>query len=93
LQLALGDSIVSILAPKDVHMRSTPHLPLATYETEPENIIKKGKDSQEGFSIVVSGTSSHLPDSTFNTPGAISNNPPLPSAEISRNLEIEFFFV
>jgi hypothetical protein len=72
-------------------MRSTPHLPLETPEADPENIIKKGKSSQEGFSAVVPGTSGHFHDSTFNTPVAISNSPLLPSVEVSRNLDFENF--
>jgi hypothetical protein len=91
LQLAPGDSIVSVVAPKGRHTRSTPQLPLATPEADPEKIIKKGKSSQESFSVVVSGTSGQLPDSILNTPVAISSIPPLPSAEVSRNLDFESF--
>jgi hypothetical protein len=72
-------------------MRSTPHLPLATPETDPEKIIKKGKSSQEGFSAAALGTSSHLPDSTFKTPAVVSNSPFLPTVEVSRNLDFENF--
>jgi hypothetical protein len=91
LQLAPGDSTVSVVAPKGRHTRSTPHLPLETPEADPENIIKKGKASQEGFSATVPGTSGHLHDSTFKTPVAISNSPLLPSVEVSRSLDFENF--
>jgi hypothetical protein len=72
-------------------MRSTPHLPLETPEANRKNIIKKGKVSQEGFSATVPCTSGHLHDSSFKTPVAISNPPLLPSAEVSRSLDIEIF--
>jgi hypothetical protein len=72
-------------------MRSNPHLPLGTPEANPKNIIKKGKSSQEGFSAVALGSSSHILDSTFNTPITISSSPLLPSAEISRILDFENF--
>lgn len=91
LQFAPGDSTVSVVAPKGRHTRSNPHLPLVTLEVEPENIIKKGKDSQELFSAIVPGTSVHFPYSTFKTLVAISSTPLLPSVEISRNLDLEDF--
>jgi hypothetical protein len=52
LQLAPGDSTVSVVAPKGRHTRSTPQLPLATPEADPERIIKKGNLSQEGFLLL-----------------------------------------
>jgi hypothetical protein len=79
------------VAPKGRHTRSTPQLPLASPEADPEKIIKKGKASQESFSAVVSGTSGQLPDSILKTPVVISSNPPLPSAEVSKNLDFENF--
>jgi hypothetical protein len=79
------------VAPKGRHTRSTPHLPLATPEADPEKIIKKGKSSQEGFSAVVPGTTGHFPDSTFKTPVTVSSTPLLSSVEISRNLNLEDF--
>jgi hypothetical protein len=91
LQLAPGDSIVSVVAPKGRHTRSTPHLPLETPEADPEKIIKKGKASQEGYSTILPGTPGLLHDSTFKTPVAISNSPLLPSAEVSKSLDFENF--
>jgi hypothetical protein len=72
-------------------MRSTPHIPLATHEVDLENIIKKGKYSQEGFLAVVPGTTIYFPDSTFKTPVVVSSAPLLSSVEISRNLNLEYF--
>jgi len=74
-------------------MRSTPHLPLATRDVDPKNIIKKGKDSQEGFLAVVPGTSGHFLDSTFKTPIAIYNSPLLPYVEIYINLDLKDFTI
>jgi hypothetical protein len=91
LQLAPGDSIVSAVVPKGRHTRSTPQIPLVTPEDDTERIIKKGKDSQEIFPFVLSGTSGHFPNSFINTPVVISSIPPLPSAEISKNLDFENF--
>jgi hypothetical protein len=85
LQLAPGDSILSFVAPKSKHTRSTPQIPLATPETDPNKLIKKGKASQEIFSIDVPGTF----DSTFKTLVAISNPPIFPSTEVSISLDFE----
>jgi hypothetical protein len=60
-------------------------------EAGPENIIKRGKASQESFSIVVTGTSGQFLDSSLNTPVVISINLPLPSTEVSKNLDFENF--
>jgi hypothetical protein len=90
-QLAPGDSTVSVVAPKGRHTRSTPHLPLETPEADPENIIKKGKTSQEGFSAVVPGDSGNLHDSSFKTPVVVSNSPFIPSVGVSRSLDFEIF--
>jgi hypothetical protein len=79
------------VALKGRHTRYTPHLPLATPEADLENIIKKGKSSQEIFSVVVPGTTGNFPDSTFKTPVTVSSTPLLSSIEISRNLNLEYF--
>jgi hypothetical protein len=91
LQLAPGDSIVSVVAPKSRHTRSTPQLPLATPEADPENIIRKGKTPQEGISTVVSGDSDNLHDSFFKTPVVASNSPIIPSVGVSRSLNFGSF--
>jgi hypothetical protein len=66
---------------------------LATPEADPKKIIKKGKTCQESFSVVLSGTSRQFLDSTLNTPVVISSIPPLPSTEVSNNLDFENFLV
>jgi hypothetical protein len=50
LQLAPGDSIVSVVASKRRHARYTPQVPLAMPEVDLEKIVKKGNLSREGFS-------------------------------------------
>jgi len=72
-------------------MSSTPQLPLATPEDDPEKIIKKGKYSQESFYTVVSSTFGQLPDPLLNTPIVISSIPLLPSSKVSKNLDFENF--
>jgi hypothetical protein len=60
-------------------------------EANPENIIKKGKDSQESFSVSSTSASGQFHDSTLNTPVFISSNPSLPSTEVSKNLDFQKF--
>jgi hypothetical protein len=91
LQLALGNSTISVVAPKDRHTRSTPQLPLETLEANPEKFIKKGKTSQEGISTAVPGDSSNSHDSSFKTPVVVSNSPFIPSIGVSRLLDFESF--
>jgi hypothetical protein len=85
--LHLDDSIVSVVAPKGRHTRSTPHLPLAAPEADPENIIKKGKASQGASSSIFSGTAGNLPDSIFQTPVVVSRISKLPTVEASEDLK------
>jgi hypothetical protein len=70
---------------KGRHTRSTPHLPLETPEFDLDNIIKKGKTSQEGLSAVVRGDSGNLHDPSFKTLVDLSNYPFLPSTGVSRS--------
>jgi hypothetical protein len=77
------------VSPKVIHMKSTPQLSLASPKADPKKIIKKGKSSQESFYVVVLGTSGQLSGSILNTPVVISSNPPLPSVELSKNLDFE----
>jgi hypothetical protein len=93
LQLAPDDSTVSLVAPKGRNMSSNPQLPLATPEADLEKIIKKGKTSQEGLSVIVPGDSSNLHDPSFKTPVVVSNSPFLPSTRVSRSLDFEIFLV
>jgi hypothetical protein len=88
---APGDSTVSVVAPKGRHTRSTPHLPLTTPEADPKKIIKKGKASQEGLSVVVPGDSGNLHDSSFKTLVVVSNSPFLSSVGVSRSLNFGSF--
>jgi hypothetical protein len=91
LQLAPGDSTVSVVAPKGRHTRSTPQLPLATPEADPEKIIRKGKTSQEGTSTVVPGDSGNLHNPSLKTPVVASNSPIIPSVGVSRILNFGSF--
>jgi hypothetical protein len=93
LQLAPGDSIVSVVAPKGRHTRSTPHIPLETHEFDPKKFIKKGKTSQEGLSVVVPSDFGNLHNSSFKTPVDIFNSPFIPSAGVSKSLDFEIFHV
>jgi hypothetical protein len=72
-------------------MRSTPHLPLVAPESDPENIIKKGKASQGASSSIFSGTAGNLPDSIFQTPIAVSRIYKLPTVEASEYFKIGEF--
>jgi hypothetical protein len=81
LQLALDDSTVLVVALKGRHTRSTPQLPLATPESNPEKIIRKGKNSQEVTSIALSGDSGNLHNPSLKTLVAASNSPIIPSVE------------
>jgi hypothetical protein len=89
--IVMGNSIVSVVAPKGRHTRSNPQLPMDTPEDDLKKIIKKGKSSQEIASTVVSGTSGHLLDFILNTPVVVSSIPHLPSAEVYKNLGFESF--
>jgi hypothetical protein len=79
------------VASKGRYTRSTPHLPLATHEDNLEKIIKKGKDSQEGFSTIISGTTGNFSDSTLKTPVVVSSSPLLPFVETTKKLNLGDF--
>jgi hypothetical protein len=85
------DSTVSLLDPKDRHTRSTSLLPLATSEANPEKIIRKGKTTQKGTSIVVPSFSDNLHNPSLQTPIAISDSPIIKTAGVSRNLSFGSF--
>jgi hypothetical protein len=74
-------------------MRSTPQLPLATPEADPEKIIINGKTPQEEISVVVSGDSSNLQTSFIKTPVVASSSPLIPSVGVSRSLNFGSFLV
>jgi hypothetical protein len=60
-------------------------------EVDPENIIKKGKASNKGFSVATTSASGQLPDSTLDTPTILSSKLPLSSAEVSKKIDFEEF--
>jgi hypothetical protein len=91
LHLAPGDSTILVVAPKGRNTRSTPQLPLETPEVDPENIINKGKTSQEGLSTIVPGDSGNLYDSSLKTPVDVSNSHFIPTAGVSKSLYFEIF--
>jgi hypothetical protein len=91
LQLALGESTVSVVALKGRHMSSNPQLPLVTPEADPEKIIRKGKTPQEGIVTVVAGDSGKLHDPYLKNPVDASNSLVIPSVGVSRNLNFGSF--
>jgi hypothetical protein len=80
------DSILSVLAPKGRHTRSTSLPPLATSEVDPEEIIRKGKTSQKGTSIVVPSFSDNFHNPSLQTPVIVFDSPTIQTAGVSRNL-------
>jgi hypothetical protein len=74
-------------------MRSTLEMPLETLEDNLENIIKKGKTSQEGISATISCDSCNLHDYSFKTPIVVSSSPFIPSFVISISLDFGIFLV
>jgi hypothetical protein len=91
LHLAPSDSIISVVAPKRRHTRYIPQFPLATPESDLEQIIRKGNAPQEGISTVVSGDYGNLHDSSLKTPVAASHSPIIPSIGVSRSLNFRSF--
>jgi hypothetical protein len=81
------------VAPKRRHTRSTPQLPLATPEADPEKIIRKGKTPQEGIATVVSSDSGNLLNPYLKTPIVAFDSPIIPSAGVPRSLNFGSFHV
>jgi hypothetical protein len=79
------------VASKGRHTRSTPQLPLATPEADPEKIIRKGKAPREGTSTAVLGDSGNFHNPSLKTPVAASHSPIIPSVGVSRNLNFGSF--
>jgi hypothetical protein len=73
------------VASRGRHTRSTPQLPLATPEADPEKIIRKGKALHEGTSTVEPGISDdfHYP---IGTPISSFQPSVIPSVGVSRTL-------
>jgi hypothetical protein len=74
------------MASRGRHTRSTPQLPLATPEADPEKIIRKGKAFGGGTSTAKPGISDdfHCP---IGTPTPASHSILLPSVGVSRSLK------
>jgi hypothetical protein len=64
-------------------MRSHPHLPLATLESNSEEVRRKGKSSTKEVSITETG---NTPSPSVKTPFSYSHLPSRPSSEVSRFL-------
>jgi hypothetical protein len=67
-------------------MRSTPQLPLATPEADPEKIIRKGKAFRESTSTVEPGISDDFHYPVIRTPISASHSTVIPSVGVSRTL-------
>jgi hypothetical protein len=67
-------------------MRSTPQLPLATPEADPEKIIRKGKALREGDSTAEPGISDDFHDPSLEAPISAPRSPIIPSVGVSRTL-------
>jgi hypothetical protein len=72
-------------------MRSTPLLPLAMPEADPEEIIRKGKTAQKGTSTVVPSFSDNLHNPSLQTPVTVSDSPIIQTVGVSRNLNFGSF--
>jgi hypothetical protein len=64
-------------------MRSTPQLPLATPEADPEKIIRKGKALREGTSTAEPGISNNFHYPPTETPISASHSPVIPVVGVS----------
>jgi hypothetical protein len=87
LQLAPGDSTISVLAPKGRHMRSIPQLPLVTPEADLEKIIRKRKIPQEGASAAAPDISGNFHNPSLETSVSASHSSVIPSVGVSRSLK------
>jgi hypothetical protein len=74
------------VASRSRHTRSTPQLPLATPEADPEKIVRKGKALREGTSTVEPGISDNFHCPSLETPISASHSPVIPSVGVSRTL-------
>jgi hypothetical protein len=71
------------VASRGRHSRSTPQLPLATHEVDPENIIRKGKGLREGTSTVEPSISDNFYYPPIGTPVSTSHSTVIPFAGVS----------
>jgi hypothetical protein len=75
------------VASRGRHTRSTPQLPLATPEADPEKIVRKGKAPREGTSTVEPGISDDFHCPPLETPISSSHSPIIPSVGVSQSLK------
>jgi hypothetical protein len=66
------------VASKGRHTRSTPQLPLATPEADPEKIVRKGKAPREGTSAAKPGIFDNFHCPPLETPIVASHSPIIP---------------
>jgi hypothetical protein len=74
------------MASRGRHTRSSPQLPLATPEADPEKIVRKGKALREGASTAELGISDDFYYPPIETPISSSHFPIIPSVGVSRTL-------
>jgi hypothetical protein len=74
------------VASRGRHTRSTPQLPLATPEADPEKIIRKGKALHEGTSTTEPGISDDFHGPPIGTPISAFHSPVIPSVGVPRTL-------
>jgi hypothetical protein len=79
------------VASRGRHTRSTPQLPLATPEADPEKIIRRRKILQEGTSTAIPGDSGNFHNPPLTTPVVVSHFPITPSVGASRSLNFGSF--
>jgi hypothetical protein len=81
------------VASKGRHTRSTPQLPLATPEADPEKVIRRQKILQEGTSAAEPGISDDFHHPPIATPVVVSHFPITPSVGASRSLNFGSFSI
>jgi hypothetical protein len=79
------------MASKGRHTRSTPQLPLATPEADPEKVIRRRNILQEGTSTAEPGISDDFHHPPIATPVVVSHFPITPSVGASRSLNFGSF--
>jgi hypothetical protein len=81
------------VASRGRHTRSTPQLPLATPEVDPEKIIKRRKTLQEGTLAAEPGNFDDFHHPLIETPVVVSHIPITPPVGASRSLNFGSFLV
>jgi hypothetical protein len=75
------------VASRGRHVRSTPKLPLATPEADPEKIVRRRKTPKEGTSVAEPGISDNFHHPPLETPILVSHSPVVPFAGVSKSLK------